>query len=327
MQHLYADEKYRDVFFKLDSGKVYGAHRVVLGTSDVEWFRTILETPFKERTDSVIEVRDVSDWAFEIALRRCYKLDTKVNPLDIESHFIASTMFLCDDIFENISPEYESAPEYMRCCLKYNKPLPVGRVTLWHIVYLLEIDEITAEEAVRMFRFVIKKSLRTKLEEYHADYFKNLAERAAAREAVLREWMDLISKLPDAKRNSSRFISVTDWLFKTILLEGLLGCLAYDAKAGSPLVIYMLEKQFISQKEVDQLPREDSTFLPGFPVRVGWGVMIEDPQPDLKPVYLADFGTSNEHTDGDLTYYDYMFVEPEGQDVSEWECCVYYEPI
>ena len=40
---LYEDDKYCDITFKLDSGNVYRAHRVVLACSNVLWFNKILE--------------------------------------------------------------------------------------------------------------------------------------------------------------------------------------------------------------------------------------------------------------------------------------------
>ena len=126
MRAIYEDVKYRDITFKLDSGTLFGAHRVVLDNSGVEWFEKLLSGRFGDAKQEVIEVHEVSDLSFEIILKWCYKIERDVTRLeDIEHYFHTSAMFIQPKLVETMkNPPWLSPCEWKlelaKWCCEYD---------------------------------------------------------------------------------------------------------------------------------------------------------------------------------------------------------------
>lgn len=104
MEEIYDDVKYRDITFRLDSGLVFGAHRVVLANSGVEWFENLLSERFSDASLDVVEVHEVSDLSFEIILKWCYNIKRKVISLEELAHYFhAANMFMQPKLIKKIT--------------------------------------------------------------------------------------------------------------------------------------------------------------------------------------------------------------------------------
>lgn len=101
MQNLYHNTKYQDIHFQLDDGKIYGAHRVVLDSSNVEWFKTILNSQFGDSVSKTVTIKGIESKVFKIALKYAYTFQPLVSEFTFEvlyPIFKAATYFLCPEL-------------------------------------------------------------------------------------------------------------------------------------------------------------------------------------------------------------------------------------
>lgn len=108
MYRIYEDTKYQDISFKSDDGTITKAHRVVLANSNVEWFKTLLNSSFKDAKDKVIEVHDVESIILEIAIKYAYRIEPSYLDLDFDKMFRifkAADYFSCNELIKNLKEE------------------------------------------------------------------------------------------------------------------------------------------------------------------------------------------------------------------------------
>lgn len=92
---LYADERHKDVAFRLDSGLIVKAHRCVLMASGSSFFEKLLDpnSGFKDTHAPEIQIRECSDVEFEFVILSVYELDVTVPGIDPEAIFRLSARF------------------------------------------------------------------------------------------------------------------------------------------------------------------------------------------------------------------------------------------
>lgn len=124
MENLYQAD-YQDIEFKLDDGKTFGAHRLILVNSEVEWFKTMLTSQFIDSTQKTVEVRDIESDVFEIALKYAYHIRPKVVNYDYETIypiFKAASYFTCFSLIHplvNGPQDVESKLCCIDCALQF----------------------------------------------------------------------------------------------------------------------------------------------------------------------------------------------------------------
>ena len=107
MEHLWTDIKYHDIHFKLDDETIFGAHRVVLANSKVEWFVTMLNSEFRDKTEKTIEIHDIETDVFEIALKYAYGMTPfdkqfKIKFETLYPIFKAASRFVCHSLINEL---------------------------------------------------------------------------------------------------------------------------------------------------------------------------------------------------------------------------------
>ena len=105
---LYHNTKYQDIQFELDDGTIYGAHRVVLDSSNVEWFKTILNSSFGDSTSKIVKIKDIESKVFEIALKYAYNIPPYLKNFGFNALypiFKAASYFLCPGLVHSVIDE------------------------------------------------------------------------------------------------------------------------------------------------------------------------------------------------------------------------------
>ena len=129
MYRIYDDNRYHDIYFKLDNQQLMGAHRVVLITSDVEWFQTLLKSPFKDSKEQVVEVYDITSEVMHLILRYAYGIQPCYKDLDFETVFTifqAANYFSCRSLVKYLKDYLSAHPDqtkifwYVDCLIKFN---------------------------------------------------------------------------------------------------------------------------------------------------------------------------------------------------------------
>lgn len=118
MQKLY-QSNFQDVEFKLDDGRVFGAHKVVLLNSKVEWFKTMLTSKFKDSEQKTLEIHDIESDVFEIALKYAYDMLPSTGKFEFEiiyPIFKAANYFTCFDLSNQLIKRATYQQEKL-CCL------------------------------------------------------------------------------------------------------------------------------------------------------------------------------------------------------------------
>jgi hypothetical protein len=118
MLALYEDDSLKDVEFKLDSGTIFKAHRCVLRSSQVSWFKTLLNSQIWKQPQTSFEVKDCSDNVFKIGLLSAYNL-TQSSDYPYEDIFKAASYFgvsklieTCNFNLEFYTLAFQYAPEF-----------------------------------------------------------------------------------------------------------------------------------------------------------------------------------------------------------------------
>ena len=132
MHRIYDNNQYQDIYFKLDNQQLMGAHRVVLVTSDVEWFQTLLQGSFKDSKEQIVEVHDVTPEVMDLILRYAYGIEPSYGNLDYEMVFTifkAANYFSCRSLVEKLKDYLSANPDqtkilwYVDCLIKFNTGL------------------------------------------------------------------------------------------------------------------------------------------------------------------------------------------------------------
>ena len=99
MQELLNDDTYMDISFELDSGLKIKAHRCILAVCNVEWFRVLLKSKFKEVGEQYVRVQECEDKVFQLIINQAYNIES-IQTCDYQILFKAASMFLCPDLIK-----------------------------------------------------------------------------------------------------------------------------------------------------------------------------------------------------------------------------------
>ena len=117
MQELLNDDAYKDITFELDSGLKIKAHRCILAVSDIEWFKVLLKSRFKEVGEQYVRVRECEDKIFQLIINQAYNIKS-IQTCDYIVLFKAASIFLCPDLIKQ--EIYKGMVNYDFLIMMYN---------------------------------------------------------------------------------------------------------------------------------------------------------------------------------------------------------------
>lgn len=275
MEAIYGDTQYHDVYFKLDSGKIVGAHQVVLATSEVEWFSNAVQSHTGNPRNPIDALR-ISDETFEIALKWCYRIKTYKNESveNLESYFMASVFSGCPAIVEKALCSLDSSVNpstLIALGLKYRVTSAVRDIDIEQILKMLENREINDDE----IRFLLKA------------YIDEASKRQSSK--LISQWLSSFFVIDGVLHSLAlTYPDVTDFLFRTVLLATVVLYCSDEDKVD--LFKRLIMDGLMDTNKVELLQQDDVIILPGFPIQLGRLVPFDNPLPEVKPLCLYDSG-------------------------------------
>ena len=253
-----------------------------------------LKGKFRDQGSPMVEVHEISDNVFDIALRQCYGLRPtrrENDDISMSDYFEAADYFQCRDIVQSydicITP-HANTTEYIYFCLhygvNYHSLILPDRLSRDLIITLLTDYEIDGQDAVRLIR------------KMYSGRFHSTAD-------ILELWLAIDGK--NSRRPSECFPDVTATLLTPDIVQQWLPGLAIG-RLGQLL----LKHKLIDQSELNKLGLygKMAIVLPGMPIRIGVASGTPIYSDKLKLLYYFDAGTR-------------LYTEPNG---SETEFYVYY---